>query len=310
MKAVRIHEFGTPDVLRYEDAPMPTLKTGEVLVRVHAAGVNPVDWKTREGYGIARMQQVTLPLIVGWDVSGVVEAVAPDVTAFQPGDEVYGMVNFPGIGSAYAEYVAAPAAHLAHKPARLDHVQAAALPLAVLTAWQALFDTVHLSAGQHALIHAAAGGVGHLAVQLAVWAGATVTGTASASNADFVRSLGADIIDYRTVPFESVGRIFDVVMDNVGGEVTERSLQVVKAGGALVSITTPPDAKRAAKLGFAAHRILVYSHGEQLAQIAALVDQGHITPTVSEVFPLRDAALAHQMSATERTRGKIVLHVR
>src|SRR5690349_8029770 len=189
MKASRIHEYGAPDVLTYEDAPRPEAGIGEILVRVHAAGINPVDFKTRRGKGMGGGSRDLLPLIVGWDISAVVEAIGTGVTNYQPGDEVYSMVRFPEIGSAYAQYVAAPASHFARKPQVLDHIHAAATPLAALTAWQILFDTAHLVAGQRILIHAAAGGVGHLAVQLAKWKGAHVIGTASARNADFLREI-------------------------------------------------------------------------------------------------------------------------
>ncbi|MBZ0287931.1 MAG: NADP-dependent oxidoreductase, partial [Anaerolineae bacterium] len=214
MKAARIHSYGAPDVLVYEDAPRPTADIGDILVRVHAAGVNPVDYKTRQGRGIGGGSTDVLPLILGWDVSGVVESVGAGVTAFKPGDEVYSMVRFPEIGSAYAQYVAAPVSDFARKPHSLDHIHAAAVPLAALTAWQILFDTAHLVSGQTILIHAAAGGVGHLAVQLAKWKGARVIGTASAHNADFLREMGVDeVIDYTAVHFEDLVGPVDVVVD-------------------------------------------------------------------------------------------------
>src|SRR6185369_6723311 len=201
MKAVRIHSYGGPEVLVYEDAPRPEAAAGEVLIRVHAAGVNPLDWKVRAGY-VQEWLQHQFPLIPGWDVAGIVEAVGRGVEQFRPGDAVYGLLDISKNG-AYAEYVAAPARSLARKPATVDHVKAAAVPIAALTAWQALFDVARLAAGQTVLVHAAAGGVGHFAVQLAKWQGARVVGTASAANASFVKELGAaQVIDYQSTRFE------------------------------------------------------------------------------------------------------------
>ncbi len=309
MKAVRAHDYGGPEVLVYEDAPLPTLAAGEVLVKVAAAGINPIDWVTRQ-YGGVGGKNKTLPMIVGWDIAGVVEQVAPGVTAFQPGDAVFGMVNFPQMGNAYAEYVAAPVEHLAQQPANLTPVQAAALPLAALTAWQALFDTADLQAGQRLLIQAAAGGVGHLAVQLARWKGAHVIGTASSRNHDFLRGLGADeVIDYTATRFEDVISPVDVVLACVGGETLDRSLAVIRRGGKLVSITGQPDPNRAAAAGVEASSILVHTSHDQLAQIAELCQTGHLKVEVSATFPLAQAAQAQEMSASGRTRGKIVLVV-
>jgi NADPH:quinone reductase-like Zn-dependent oxidoreductase len=310
MKAVRLHSYGAPDVLVYEDAPRPEAGPDDVLIRIYAAGVNPVDWKTRAGRGMAEGMPA-FPLIVGWDVSGVVEAIGSRVTTFRPGDAVYGMIGFPEMGSAYAEYAGAPAAHLAHKPASLDHVQAAAVPLAALTAWQALFEESDLQAGQHVLIHAAAGGVGHLAVQLAKWKGAYVIGTASARNAGLLRELGVDqIIDYAGTPFEAAVRQVDVVLDTVGGDTLEHSFDVVRPGGIVTSITAHPSQERAAALGIRAGSVLVRPEATQLAELARLIDDGHVRPVVETVLPLADARTAHELSAGGHTRGKIVLRVR
>ncbi len=308
MKAMRNHTFGEPEVLLYEDVPRPEAGNGELLVRVHAAGVNPVDWKVRKRGGLG----ATLPAIVGWDVSGVVESVGAGVTDFHPGDAVYSMVRFPEPGSAYAEYVAAPAAHFALKPQTLDHVQAAALPLAALTAWQALFDTAQLAPGQTLLIHAAAGGVGHLALQLAKTKGARVIGTASARNADFLRDLGVDqFVDYTAGPFEHVVQDVDVVLDAAGDNTQHPSLTVLKPGDMLVSIVGLNDGieEAAHNRGVHVQRILVHTSGAQLSQIAALVDAGKLKPFIEHILPLQEAAKAHQLSEAGRTRGKIVLRV-
>lgn len=308
MKAVRIHAFGGPDVLQYEDAPKPELEPGTVLVAVHAVGINPVDWKCRQRGMIVERP---LPIILGWDISGVVEGAAPDVTKFQAGDEVYGMVGFPDLGNAYAEYLVAKPEHLALKPKHASHIEAASLPLVALTAWQALFDRGDVQAGQRVLVHAAAGGVGSIEVQLAKWKGAYVIGTASAKNADFVRSLGADeVIDYTTTRFEDAAGEADLVLDNVGGETLERSFAVVKAGGKLVSIAGNPDEAKAKVQGIHVFRFLVEPNADQLEQIAALVDAGTLKPVASTVFPLEQTRQAHELSETRHLHGKIVLQVR
>lgn len=309
MKAVRLHGYGGPEALVYADAPQPSVGAQDVLVRVHAAGINPVDWKTRAGQGVAPRVPADGG-IVGWDVSGTVVARGADAGAFALGDAVYGMVQFPEMGAAYAEYVSAPAAHLAHKPAAIDHVAAASVPLAALTAWQALFDTAQLQPGQTVLIHAAAGGVGHLAVQLAKWRGARVIGTASAHNAGFLRELGVDqAIDYTSAAFEQAAGMVDVVLDTVGGSTLERSFAVVRPGGILTSIVAHPAQEQAATHGIRAQWVFVHTDGPALAQIASLIDAGHVRPYVSATFPLAQARDAHALGELRRTRGKIVLRV-
>ncbi|HEX2971235.1 MAG TPA: NADP-dependent oxidoreductase [Tepidisphaeraceae bacterium] len=242
MKAVRIHRYGGPEVLICENAPIPSISDDEALVRVHAAGVNPVDWKIREGY-LQSMLTYSFPLVIGWDLSGVVDRVGSRVTHLKPGDAVYSRPDIARDG-AYAQYIAVRASELAHKPASLDDVHAAAVPLAALTAWQSLFDAASLSPGQTVLIHAAAGGVGSFAVQLAKWKGARVIGTASARNAEFLHNLGADqVIDYTIEHFDAVLHDVDVVFDTIGNETQRRSWRVLKPGGVLVSIISPPTAR-------------------------------------------------------------------
>ena len=307
MKAVRIHTYGGPEVLLYEDVARPRAAAGEVLLRVYAAGVNPADWKTRSGP--ARPGAI-LPMILGWDVSGVVEALGPEVTEFHEGDAVYGMIRFPRSGATYAEYVAAPVAHLAHKPATIDHIHAAAVPLAGLTAWQALFEKAHLTAGQTVLILGAAGGVGHLAVQLAKSQRAYVFGTASTRNIEFLHRIGVDqAIDYTTTPLETAVHNVDVVFDTVGGETREHSLRVIKPGGMLVSILLGRSSLEQAVADFNVQGMLVQPNAVQLAQIAQLIDAGKVHITVDTVLPLANARKAHELSETHRTRGKIVLRV-
>lgn len=309
MKAVRIHAYGGPEVLVQEEAPRPEVAAGEVLIRVRAAGINPLDWKVRAGY-VQEWLQHRLPLIPGWDVSGVVEAIGVGYTDLNIGDEVYGMLDFTRDG-AYAEYAVARAHDLALKPSSIDHVQAAAVPVAALTAWQSLFDLAGLSAGQTVLIHGAAGGVGHFAVQLARWIGARVIGTASARNVSFVRELGADqVIDYQTTSFESAVSDVDVVLDTQGGETQQRSWKVVRTGGTLVSTVGISSPEAAAEHGARGKHVRVRADANQLAQIAALIDTGDLKPFVNSVLPLAEAASAHELSQSGHVRGKIVLQVR
>ena len=305
MKAVRIHSFGGPEVLRYEDTPIPEPSENEVLVRVHAAGVNPVDWKIREGH----LGQGPLPQIMGSDISGVIEALGPGVKEFRPGEPVFGIVAEES--GAYAEYATAPVSRLARKPASLDDIHAAALPVASLTAWQALFDTAELQAGQKILIHGAAGGVGGFAVQFARWKGAQVIGTASGRNADFVRELGAEeVIDYGSTRFEEAVRDVDVVFDTIGGETQERSWRVLKPGGILVSIVQPPATENAAAHGVRGAFLISKPRGDQLARIADLVARGDVKVHVEIVLPLSEARKAQELSQSgPAQRGKIVLKV-
>jgi NADPH:quinone reductase-like Zn-dependent oxidoreductase len=308
MQAVRFHSYGSPEVMVLEEVPRPQAGPGEVLIRIHAAGVNPLDWKVRAGH-VKEWLPHRLPLIPGWDVSGVVEVVGPDVSAFKIGDAVYGMLDFMRNG-AYAQYVAAQTRDLALKPGSMEHVQAAAVPLAALTAWQSLFEVAGLAPGQTVLIHAAAGGVGHFAVQFAKWKGAKVIGTASASNESFLRELGADeVIDYRTTRFEKVGREVDVVLDLIGGDTQQRSWKVLRKGGILVATLGIASPEAAREHGVLGQGIRVHSDTAQLTQIAALIDAGNLKPAVTTVLPLAEAARAHALSQTEHVRGKIVLKV-
>jgi NADPH:quinone reductase-like Zn-dependent oxidoreductase len=308
MKAVRIHAYGGPDVLKYEEVACPHPQTGEVLIRVHAAGVNPVDWKVREGY-LRQMRQYSLPVIPGWDVSGVVEAAADGVSRLKIGDEVYSRPDISRDG-AYAECIVVRESEVALKPKSIDYIHASAIPLAALTAWQALFDTGGLKAGQTVLIHAAAGGVGHFAVQLAKWKGARVIGTASKRNHEFLRSLGADeTIDYTTTRFEDVVHDVDVVLDAMAGQTQTRSWQVLKKGGILVSILSRPSEQEAAKYGARAGYIFVQPNCAQLNEIAKLVDSGKLKAEIQTVFPLSEAAKAQELNKAGHTRGKIVLSV-
>ncbi|MFF3533178.1 NADP-dependent oxidoreductase [Streptomyces sp. NPDC002466] len=310
MRAIGQDTHGTPEVLKEVVLPRPVPGPGQILVAVRAAGMNPTDWKHRA----AGLFLNRLPLVLGWDVSGVVEAVGFGVTLFEPGDEVFGMLPYPhGVGS-HAEYVTGPARAFARKPAGVDHVRAAALPLAALTAHQALVDTAAVRAGQRVLVHAAAGGVGHLAVQIAKSRGAYVIGTASAPKHDFVRSLGADeVVDYRTTDFRDAVRDVDVVLDPLSGDTRVRSLDVLRPGGVLVSLlpgTDPDEAARAAARGIRVKTLLVEADHAGMNAVADLVAAGSLHAHVEAVFPLADAARAHALGETGRTTGKIVLTVR
>ena len=297
--------FGGPEVLKLESVPMLEPGQGQVLVQIYAAGLNPVDWKTREGH----FGKIALPAIMGFDFSGEVEALGPEVTDFRVGEQVFGSVADES--GSYAEYALADVSTIIEKPPNLDHVQAAAITIPAMTAWQVLFDTAKLRAGQKILIHAAAGGVGGFAVQFAKWKGAHVIGTASASNSELVRRLGVDqFIDYRSTRFEDVVHDADVVFDTIGGETQERSWKALKKGGILVSIVQPPPEKAAATNGVRGVFMAVDAkRPDELKQIAELVASGRVKVNVETILPLREARKAQELSQSGHARGKIVLVV-
>jgi NADPH:quinone reductase-like Zn-dependent oxidoreductase len=329
MKAIRLHEFGGPEVLRFEEVPLPKVKPGEVLVRVHAAGINPPDWYLRDGYKTVPGFEppVALPVVPGSDVSGVVEAVAEDVRDFAVGDEVFGLLRFPSFGdsAAYAKFVAAPASDLAHKPVGIDHVHAAAAPMAGLAAWQFLVELGHSEPnpfqpdmhrpvpleGKKVLVNGAAGGVGHVAIQLAKWKGAHVIAVASAAHERFLRDIGADeFIDYGRNPPEEVAHDLDLVLDTLGGPTTSRFLRTLKRGGALFPVFLGfSDAEEAARLGITVSMTQVRSSGVQLAELGRLLDAGTVRIAIDSTFPLADARKAHERAARGHIQGKIVLTV-
>lgn len=333
MKAIRQHAFGGPDVLRYEDALKPAPGPGEVLVRVRAIGINPPDWYLRDGYRMLPQEwrpQVSFPFIPGTDVSGVVEAASGDVGGFAVGDEVYGMIRFPegmaGESRAYAEYVSVPASDLAIKPAGIDHVHAAAAPMSLLTAWQFLIDLGHdvqnpLQPNRHepvplegrtVLVNGAAGGVGHIVVQIAKWRGARVIAVASSRHEALLREIGADtFIDYTKVKAEDVVSDLDLVVDCVGGAPASRFLRTLKRGGALFPVFPLgfDGADEAKALGVTVSSTQVRSSGAQLAQLAPLLDAGTIRIAIDSTYPLADARKAHERAETGNLQGKLVLTV-
>lgn len=331
MKAVRQHEFGGPEVLLYEDAPVPVLNKGEVRVKVSAIGLNPPDWYLRDGYKMLPPEwqpKVPFPIILGTDISGVIVSVADDVDEFSVGDEVYSMVRFPSYGpsQAYAEYVNVPVSDLALKPAGIDHIHAAGAPMSLLTAWQFMIEVGHdeqnpLQPNQHmpvplagktVLINGAAGGVGHFAVQLAKWKGAKVIAVASGRQEDLLRKLGADeFIDYTKNNAEETVKDIDLVIDAVGGSKTGRFLKTLKPGGALFPIFPLgfSGQDEAEKLGVNVSATQVRSNGKQLAELAPLLDQGVIRVVIDSIFPLSEARQSHERAALGHIQGKIVLTV-
>ncbi|MFF5371022.1 NADP-dependent oxidoreductase [Streptomyces sp. NPDC013187] len=307
MRAISQDVLGGPEVLKEVEIERPAPKPNEVLVRVRAAGVNPTDWKHRATGGFLGEP----PFVLGWDVSGVVEAVGIGVVAFAPGDEVFGMLPYPYGHGSHAEYVIAPVRALARKPAGVDHTQAGALPLVSLTAWQALTEHADLRPGQRVLIHAAAGGVGHVAVQIAKARGAYVIGTASAGKHEFLRGIGVDeTIDYRETDFTEAVKGADVVLDTIGGDNALRSLRVLRPGGVLVSILPGGSDdlyEEAGRLGVRALRMLVDADRAGMEAVAELVKAGKLRATIAGTFPLAEAAEAHALGDTGRTTGKLVL---
>jgi len=311
MKAIILNDFGGVEQLQPAELPAPGIKEGDVLVQVKAISINPVDVKTREGKGVAERLKDDKPMVLGWDISGVVlESTSP---LFTEGDDVFGMIRFPGSGRAYAEQVSAPAEQLALKPENISYEEAAAATLAPLTAWQAFSDYGRLRPGQRILIHAAAGGVGHYAVQIARHIGAYVIATSSAENKDFVLSLGAnEHIDYKAQRFEEVAKEVDFVLDTVSAENADRSLSVLKKGGTLITTAGLSDAtkEKAKARGIFALGMFVQSAGEDMQHIAQLLEEGEMRSEIMKVFPLAQVADAHLQVETGRTRGKVVVVIK
>jgi NADPH:quinone reductase-like Zn-dependent oxidoreductase len=305
MKIVRIHEFGGPEVLAVEEAPTPEPGPDEVLVRVRAASVNPIDYKVRSG---SFAQVAPDHVRLGRDVAGIIEKIGADVKDFAPGDHVFAML--PGDRSGYAEYVTLPADVCAPRPTNLDDTQAAAVPLAATTAWQGLFDHGDLAPGQHVLIHGGAGGVGHFAVQLARAAGARVSTTVAKDDMETARELGAEqVVDYQSQRFEDEVRDVDLVFDLVGGDTQERSWKVLREGGRLISTLSEPSQREAKKHGARAANYRARPSGRELREIAQWIEEGKVRPIVASVMPLDEVAKAQTMLEKEHVRGKVVLEM-
>jgi NADPH:quinone reductase-like Zn-dependent oxidoreductase len=308
MKAVRAHNFGGTDVLQYEDAPRPEPGEDEILIRVMAAGVNPVDAAIRSGR-FARMLGTQLPVTPGLDVAGVVESAGGKVTKFKPGDAVYACLSIRRLGG-YAEFAIAKETEASPKPKGLSFEGAASMPVAAGTAWEALVENARLGPGQTVLIHGGSGGVGSFAIQIAKARGAKVIATASAANQDFLKELGADqTIDYNATKFEDVAKEVDVVLDSVAGETLQRSYGVVKKGGIIVSLLEPPDKAQLDAHGIRGMALMASPDMNMLGELSKLVEAKKLKPIVSKVFPLAEAAKAQDAIETGHTRGKIVLRV-
>ena len=306
MKAVTISKYGDQSVLTYGEIESPKPKSDEILVHNRAVAVNPVDWKIRNGLG--EMFGLQLPIVLGCEIAGTIEEVGSDVPDFRVGDPVYGYVSLQRNGG-YAEYTIAKPDEIAPKPERLDFDNAAAVPVGVLTSWQAIFDTANLREGQRILVTGASGGVGSMAVQLAKAKGAFVIGTASGKNEEFVRSLGVDeFVDYSQEKFEQRVHEVDVVFDTVGGDTLERSFETLRRGGSLVSIVMPPSNEKAESYGVRASMIGVQPSGKQLREINQLIDAGKLKTHIATVLPLNAVKKAHELSESGRTRGKIIFH--
>lgn len=309
MKAIRIHSYGGPEVLKLEEVPLPVPANDEVLIKVYAAGVNPIDWKIRAGK-MKKNVPIKFPFIPGWDVSGKVEEVGSNVLNFKKGDEVYGKPDLTKDGS-YAEYIVVKAKEVSTKPKSIGHDKSAGIPLAGQTAWEALFTHGKLEKAQRVLIHGASGGVGTYAVQLAKWKGAYVIATASEQNVDFVYSLRADeVFDYINEDFESEVKDVDLVLDLVGGETQSKSLKLLKRGGKLVTTVKPEFEELAKKQGVELISFTMTSNPSVLQHITDLIDSGKIKAIINKVFPLKEAAAAQKFNEEEHQRGKVVLIVR
>jgi NADPH:quinone reductase-like Zn-dependent oxidoreductase len=311
MKAIILNGFGGVENLIVADLPVPDISDNEVLIKTEAIGINPIEIKTRKGLGAAGILKEYDPIILGWDVSGIIIRTGRKVSAFKNGDAVFGMVNFPGHGKTYAEYVAVPEAHITLKPANISHEEAAAASLAAMTAWQILKEKVGIKHGDRVLIHSAGGGVGHYAVQMSKHLGADVTGTGSGKNKDFILGLGASkFIDYEKVHFEDVLNDMDFVLDSIGDEYTTRSFKVLKPGGKIICMpsgTSLNITEQAARLGLIGDHFRVHSDSRNMKEISDLLEIGIVKSHISRSFSFDEIQKAHQQIETGKTKGKIVI---
>lgn len=308
MKAFRIHEYGNVDLLKMDEVSIPEIEKDEVLIKVYATSVNPVDWKIREGY-LKGMNLHKLPLTLGWDVAGIIEKTGDDVTEFKIADEVYSRPSIERDGT-YAEYIVVKAKEVAFKPKSITFLESATIPLAGITAWEVLVTTANIQAGQRVLIHAASGGVGSLAVQIAKAKGCYVIGTTSEKNLDFVKSLGADeVIDYKNQDFSELLSDIDVVFDTVDGKTQNDSWKVLKEGGILVSVTNKPNADLAKEHKVRSAFVFIQPNVPVLNELTNLIDSGKLKPVVGSVFSFSETKKAQELSQSGRAIGKIAIKV-
>lgn len=312
MKRAQYHKWGDNSVVQVEDVDIPTVKENEVLIEVKAAGVNPIDWKVREGY-FADLFKEPFPFPMGWDVSGQIKEVGNRVKTFKTGDEVFGLINFFEPAGCFAEYVTAPVSQIAHKPGRLDHAHTAGIPLVALTAWQALFESNDLKTNQKVLIHAGGGAVGQMAIQLAKHKGAHVTATGSERSKNIILNLGADqFINYQSEAFDEILQDQDLVLDLIGGEYTERSISVLKKGGQLICFTNPISAENEAlakSKNVNAQFTIVQPNGQQLQSITQLFDDDLLTTQVEKTFNLSQVKEALDLQQSGHCHGKIIITI-
>lgn len=314
MKAMVLKQFGGIENFTEKNIPEPQVGSGQVLIQVKAIGINPIDLKTRQNGGQDSQYKGSENIVIGWDVAGVITKTADDVKDFKAGDEVFGTINFPGPGGAYAQYAAAPANQLAKKPANISMTDAAGATLSALTAWQALIDTGHIKPGDKVLIHGGAGGVGNYAVQIAHHLGCYVITTASSADTDFVKSLGADeVIDYKTQKFEDMVKDIDFILDTVGGDNFVRSLKVLKPDGMIVLLPSnkKEEADKVAKEQNVKNykHILMHSSGEDMKKIASLLEDGSMKVHIDKTFPFDEIPEAHTELENGKVKGKIVITV-
>lgn len=307
MRQVQLHNWGSPDALTIAEAPIPEPTPGKLLINTSSIGINPVDWKTRAGNGIAGLLPESRPIVLGWDVAGTVVATGPDATGFSVGDKVYGLIGFPELGSAYAEYVCVRATDVAHAPATMPIEDAGAVPLVALTAWQALHDIAKVKKGDRVLIHAGAGGVGHVAIQLATHAGAKVYATASPRNHAFLSDLGAIPLDYAKDNYGLDLQAFDVVLDTIGGQTFNHSLDLVASSGIIVSVPDPSHLHEAHARGIQAEWVFVHPDALQLRKITELIDASNLRINIDRRYPLEEIAAAHAYGERGHVRGKLVV---
>lgn len=312
MKAMILKEFGGVENFVIEEIPQPQISENEVLIKVSAIGINPVDVKTRKGLGMAAQFKRSQPIVLGWDISGVITQAGKNIKYFMPGDEVFGTINFPGVGNAYSEYVATPVNQIAKKPSNISHVQAAASTLSALTAWQALVDTGNIKKGDKVLIHGATGGVGNFAIQIAKYFDTYIVGTTSETGLSFAKELGADeVIDYKNQRFEEISNNFDLILDTIGGENFIRSLKVLKPDGTIILLPSDKssEAQKEANKSHINnyHHILMHSSGKDMDKIASMLKTGSIHACVDKTFPFEQLPEAHKTLENGKIKGKVVV---